>query len=99
MRNQVTQVPKRRPPRPHSCSMVRSPLRQCAATNPSTVTRTNRRTKTMSAVQLIMRPPPSVFEPVDDADDHRAQDDPQELVPVEERKAAQGRLHAVVKGY
>src|SRR6516165_5500415 len=45
-------VPKRRPPRPHSCSRSRSPLRQCAAANPSHVIRANSTTKTESAVQL-----------------------------------------------
>src|SRR5580693_9967182 len=45
-------VPKRRPPRPHSCSWSRSPLRQRAAANPSQVMKTKRTTKTISAVQL-----------------------------------------------
>src|SRR5215475_10826538 len=52
MRNQVMIVPKRRPPRPHSCSWSRSPLRQCAAANPNHEIRANSTTKTESAVQL-----------------------------------------------
>src|SRR4029079_6845906 len=45
-------VPNRRPPRPHSCSRSRSPLRQCAAAKPSQVIKANSRTKIMSAVQF-----------------------------------------------
>src|SRR5689334_21001100 len=92
-------VPKRRPPSPHSCSRSRSPLRQCAAMNPSQVTRANSTTKTMSAVQLIMSRSSSVLEPIDDGDDDCAQDDPEELVPVEERNPGPGGFDAVVPGY
>src|SRR5207248_5874632 len=49
---QVTTVPKRRPPRPHSCSRSRSPLRQCAAMKPRTVMRANSSIKIMRATQL-----------------------------------------------
>src|SRR5262245_23206036 len=45
-------VPKRRPPRPHSLSWSRSPLRQCAAAKPSQVTSPNSATKTISATQF-----------------------------------------------
>src|SRR5665213_147646 len=45
-------VPKRLPPRPHSFSWSRSPLRHCAAAKPSQVIKPNSATKTMSAVQL-----------------------------------------------
>src|SRR5215467_8413543 len=45
-------VPKRRPPRPHSCSWSRSPLRQCAAAKPSQVMKPNSTTKMMSATQF-----------------------------------------------
>ena len=45
----------------------------------------------MRAVQLIMRIgcAGSMLEPIDDGDDHGAQDNPEELVPVEERHAGQ----------
>src|SRR6185437_14569072 len=43
-------VPKRRPPRPHSCSRFKSPRRQCAAMKPRTVTSANNTMKTISAV-------------------------------------------------
>src|SRR5215469_15882426 len=52
MRNQVTRVPKRRPPSPHSCSRSRSPLRQRAAAKPSQVMRANSATKMIKAVQF-----------------------------------------------
>src|SRR5579872_626466 len=90
-------VPNRRPPSPHSCSMVRSPLRQCAAKKPMQVTKPNRAIKTIRAVMFIVRSPGSMFEPVHDADDHRAQDDPGELIPVEEWYAVHAGFHAVVE--
>src|ERR1700761_5484290 len=45
-------VPKRRPPRPHSCNMSRSPLRHRAAANPNQVMKPKTTTKMISAVQL-----------------------------------------------
>src|SRR5207344_3623264 len=45
-------VPNRRPPRPHSCSRSRSPLRQCAAAKPSQVMNANSRIKTVRATQF-----------------------------------------------
>src|SRR5215469_769322 len=45
-------VPNRRPPRPHSCSRSRSPLRQCAAAKPSQVMNPNSAMKMIRAVQL-----------------------------------------------
>ncbi len=53
-RNQVTSVPKRRPPSPHSCSWSRLPARQREATKPSTVTSPKSRMKTISAGQLTI---------------------------------------------
>src|SRR5271166_2402174 len=45
-------VPNRRPPRPHSCSKSRSPLRQRAAAKPSQVMKPNSSTKMLSAAQF-----------------------------------------------
>src|SRR4030081_524595 len=45
-------VPKRRPPKPHSCSWSRSPLRQWAAAKPSQVMKPNSARKMMRAVQF-----------------------------------------------
>src|SRR5271169_6371053 len=51
-RNQVISVPKRRPPRPHSCKRSRSPARHLAAAKPSQETKANSATKTVRAVQF-----------------------------------------------
>src|SRR5262249_20225187 len=87
-------VPSRRPAKPHSCSSVRSPRRQWAATKPRTVTKPNSSTKTVMAVQFMAVHPdwtslllrrvcfPSAR--VDDQDDQRRENDPNELVPIEE---------------
>ena len=49
-RNQVTHVPKLRPPRPHSSKLARcSPRRQLLAQKPMTVTNKNRPTSTARA--------------------------------------------------
>src|SRR6266581_463235 len=45
-------VPNRRPPRPHSCSRSRSPLRQRAAAKPSQVINANSRMKIVRATQF-----------------------------------------------
>src|SRR5271167_2960583 len=52
MRNQVTTVPKRRPPSPHSWSKSRSPLRQLAAAKPNHVIKPNTAMKMIRAIQL-----------------------------------------------
>src|SRR5690242_16476161 len=54
--------------------------------------------KTIRAVQLTMCVPlsGSVLEAIDDADDDGTDQDPQELVPIEERDADPGWLDAVV---
>src|SRR5215469_13906864 len=100
-------VPKRRPPRPHSCSRSRSPLRQWAAAKPSQLTQANSTTQTMSAVQFTpctarLRGRLRAFEAIlggeiDHRGEHGADQDPQQLVPVEERDADPGGLDAVVE--
>src|SRR5271170_4496903 len=45
-------VPKRRPPKPHSCSRSKSPRRQRAAAKPNQVIRPNSNTKIVSATQF-----------------------------------------------
>src|SRR5689334_2868716 len=92
-------VPKRRPPSPHSCSSSRSPRFQREATKPSTVTSAKKKRKTASAVQLT---PPSLIARVprlhvDDPGQQRADRDPEELVPVEEREAEEARLRLGVE--
>src|SRR5580692_6329732 len=103
MRNQVTTVPKRRPPSPHSCSKSRSPLRQLAAAKPSQVIKPNTDMKMIRAVQLasctVFLPPPSALScevyvialvfrrKIHDRGKHSADDHPKQLIPVEERQA------------
>src|SRR3954471_22543289 len=86
-------VPSRRPARPHSCNSVRSPRRQWAATKPKTVTSPNSSTKTMIAVQfmavprigcLLLRRVCVLCAGVDEKDNQRCENDPNELVPIEE---------------
>src|SRR5579863_605279 len=107
-------VPKRLPPRPHSCSTSRSPRRQRAAAKPSQVMNANSNTKMMSAVQFTSctaflpdfrfyrrnRPssPLVVGGEVHGGGEHRPDDHPDQLVPVEERNADPGRLNLVVEG-
>src|SRR5262249_50569074 len=90
-------VPKRRPARPHSCSRSRSARRQCAARKPTTVTRANNSTKTTMATQFIAV---SSLGPVIKKDDQgRGNEEPEELIPIEERKPAEGRFDRVVEGH
>src|SRR5579863_5584091 len=94
-------VPKRRPPRPHSCSRSRSPLRQWAAAKPSHVISANSSTKIESAVQFtsdMASPSPTLGREVDDRGENRADDHPEHLVPVEERDTRPVRLGLVVEG-
>src|SRR5271156_1583968 len=106
-KNQVTTVPKRLPPRPHSCNRSRSPRRQRAAANPSQVMKPNSRTKTTNAIPFtcgttlplevlcaLLRIP---RHQIDHGGEHRAHEDPQQLKPVEEGDAEQRRLRFVVK--
>src|SRR5580704_5155860 len=106
-RNQVTTVPKRRPPRPHSCNWSRSPRRQRAAANPSQVMKPNSRTKTTNAIPFtcgttlplemlrdLLRFP---SHEVDHGCEHRAHEDPEQLKPVEEGDAEQHRLRLIVE--
>src|SRR5215470_17697437 len=101
MRNQVTRVPKRRPPSPHSCSRSRSPLRQLAAAKPNQVMKPNSATKMMRAVQFTsctaftpeLRVRGSACElhsilgcEIDDRRQNGADNHPNKLVPEEERE-------------
>src|SRR5215472_2159897 len=92
-------VPKRRPPSPHSDNSLRSPRRQRAATKPSTVTNANKTTNTASAVALgvtaliLLR----FFGAIDRVKKQNAQQDPEQLVPVEERDAEQRGQERVVR--
>src|SRR5215831_16443772 len=101
-------VPKRRPPRPHSCRRSRSPLRQWAAAKPSHVTKPNSATKTTRAVQFTSCTAFLRFycfsacasflrREIDDRRQDGADDHPGELVPVEERNARQRGLELVVE--
>src|SRR3954463_6959728 len=82
-RNQVTQAPKLRPPRPHSsrCAMSFG-ARHRAATNPMPLTSRNSTVKMMISVMwsLIGSPP---RHPVDEAGGRHTHQDEQELQPVE----------------
>src|SRR5260221_7514859 len=88
-KNQVTIVPKRLPPSPHSCKRSRSPRRQFAAMNPSTVTSRNSTLNTDSAGQFtpLCMALARARREVDDAGQDRAQADPDELVDIEKRDA------------
>src|SRR5215475_2591528 len=99
-------VPSRRPDKPHSCNSVRSPRRQWAATKPRTVTKPNKSTKTMMAVQftavspcgrLLLRHVCFSRARVDEHDDQRRENDPNELVPIEEGDAEEHGIKAVIK--
>src|SRR5215472_6578159 len=94
-------VPKRRPPSPHSDNSLRSPRRQRAATNPSTVTNANKTTNTASAVALGVTALflLSFFGAVDRVKKQNAQEDPEQLVPIKERDAEQRRRERVVGAY
>src|SRR5271166_5768226 len=105
MRNQVITVPKRRPPRPHSCSRSRSPLRQLAAAKPNQVIKANNKTKIVRAVQFTsctVSPLPAlalVFgRKIHDCCEHSTDDYPKKLIPVEERHADPIGFCFVVKG-
>src|SRR5580658_8734802 len=109
-RNQVTTVPNRLPPSPHSCSWSRSPLRQRAAANPSQVMKPNSTMNTPNAIwftwpimcPLRTRIPPASWLVPDHPVDHRredgAHDDPEQLEPVKKRNADQRRLGLVIEG-
>src|SRR5579883_84642 len=94
-------VPKRRPPRPHSCSTSRSPRCQWAAAKPSQVMNPNRAKKTMRATQLMscMSAPARLAfgNQVDDRRDGGADQHQRELEPVEERQPDPGWLEGVVQ--
>src|SRR5215467_9680129 len=99
-------VPSRRPAKPHSCNSVRSPRRQWAATKPRTVTRPNSSTKTMIAVQFMAVPRIGGLlrrrvcvsrAGIDEENDQRCENDPDELVPIEERDAEDGGVKPVVE--
>src|SRR5579871_1748303 len=104
-------VPKRRPPRPHSCSWSRSPLRQCAAAKPSQVMKANSATKTKSAIQstcatllpfLVSFVAPdrtslTRSHEVHDRREHRTHQHPGELEPVKEGNAPERGLDLVVE--
>src|SRR4029077_10296537 len=91
-RNQVTIVPKRRPPRPHSCKRFRSALRQRAATKPSQATSRNSATKMVVAVRSSFNEAPSralilrgaLFQHVNCPDADRTHENPGELKPKKE---------------
>src|SRR5215510_12004863 len=79
-------VPKRRPPGPHSSNWSRSPLRQLAAAKPSQVLKPNSTTKTRRATQLTSCMT-CLLLPGRDIDHRRqpgAEEDPEQLIPVEE---------------
>src|SRR5579871_185375 len=97
-RNQVISVPKRRPPRPHSCSNSRSPRRQWAAAKPSQVMKPNSRMKTVSAVQFRSMAPLLFGRPIDHGRYGRADEYERELEPVKERHAREGRFDRIVEG-
>src|SRR5437764_2650578 len=100
-RNQVTQLPKARPPRPHSSrSCGLSARRHRAAANPSTVTNPNRARKMANSTRWSARrgisgPPPG--ELVHERDHADVEEDEGELAPVEERQAEQARFQPVVQ--
>src|SRR5271163_182496 len=106
-KNQVTTVPKRRPPRPHSCNRSRSPRRQRAAANPSQVMKPNSRTKTTNAIPFtcgttlpletlcaLSRFPGGE---IDHGREHRADAHPEKLKPVEEGDTEQRWLRLVIE--
>src|SRR5580704_12452298 len=96
MRNQVTTVPKRRPPSPHSCSRFRSPLRQRAAAKPSQVMKPKSNTKIINAIQSTCATSKLFLRgEIDDRADHYTEDHPGELIPVEERQTYPGGLNAI----
>src|SRR5882757_9629625 len=97
-------VPKRRPPKPHSCSRSKSPLRHFAAAKPSQDTRPNNNTKIVSAIQFTFDTPiplilfRSVFGGVvDDGSQDRTAEDPSKLKPIKERNPDEGGFGLVVK--
>src|SRR5215831_3852380 len=116
-RNQVTNVPKPRPPSPHSlrCS-VSSARRQRAAAKPTSVTTANKTMTMVKATALplmsahlpraLLRgpragrcavPPCQPAEQVGSEGQDRDDRHPHELVPVEEREAAERRAGVVVE--
>src|SRR5438874_8735347 len=76
-----------------------SPLRQCAAAKPSHVTNPNSPTNTMSAGQLTwcMSAPHPFGGEVDDGGEARADDHPEQLVPIKEGDAVPLRLDLIVE--
>src|SRR5215831_18463372 len=116
-RNQVTNVPKPRPPSPHSlrCS-VSSARRQRAAAKPTSVTTANKMMTMVKAMALpltsahlpraslrgrwlaaVLPPPSQPAEQVGSEGQDRDDRHPYELVPVEEREAAERRAGVVVE--
>src|SRR3954471_18815493 len=99
-RNQVTQAPKLRPPRPHSsrCAMF-SGARHRAATNPMPLTSRNSAVKMMISVMCSLIGGgrlPGAGHPVDGRGRRDADQDEQELQPVERRETPQARRVEVV---
>src|SRR5258705_4085219 len=99
-------IPSRRPAKPHACNSVRSPRRQWAAAKPRTVTSPNSSTKTMIAVQftavsptgyLLLRRVRFSCAGVDKKDNDRCQNDPNELVPIEEGDAEDDGVKPVIE--
>src|SRR5262245_15829063 len=96
-------VPKRRPPRPHSCKRLRSALRQRAAKKPSQATSRNNATKMVVAVRSRFKEAPSralilcgaLFQHVNCPDADRTHENPGELEPIEEGDAQKLRLDPV----
>src|SRR5579884_1792774 len=86
-------VPKRRPPSAHSSSVFSGLRPQRAAKKPITVTAKTSATKMI--VPLFMRGLAS--DDVNDPHERRRDDDPKNLIPVEERKAEEFRRSARVE--
>src|SRR6059058_6072455 len=94
-RNQVTQLPKARPPRPHSSrSCGLSARRHRAATKPSTVTNPNSARKMPNSTRWSARrgmSGPVPGELVHQRDHEHIEEHEGELCPVEERQPEQMR--------
>src|SRR5690348_5854654 len=98
-RNQVIRVPNLPPASPHSCRWSRLPRFQCAAANPIKLTIAKKKMKTPRAVQFRGIELPftaGLGAPPDQSRHAHADENPQQLKPVEKGKAEQFRLDAVV---
>src|SRR5947207_3026134 len=100
-RNQVTQLPKARPPRPHSSrSCGLSARRHRAATNPSTVTNPNSARKMPNSIRWSASrgmSGPLLGELVHQRDDADVEQHEGELAPVEERQPEKPWLQPAVE--